>query len=385
MSALAPLKQQIAYRINLVEHIGYPLWLEVNAPSHSRPLFWHSENEEGDTENSHFLQAPGLHLKNLISHEELAKLPEEAVSLAFYLPEKHYQLLQAMLVSIPAMELATSCPLLFVLLVLNAEKQKLDATHFKSLVAKKRIDILKHLNLPATPSLVKILSRTSINTFKLYDLQTLHQVLKKPEFMKPLQHIKQPCLQHFVFIRRQNTSLTTNILNLITPTTTADLASEISKIIRDCFRLGMQKNQLRSITSLDGLDALHDRLIHRYNYERGVQLEPTYQAKYGTFPPPPFPGNEVVTPLTSWQDLAFEGQKMKHCVGSYHGAISQGKVFIYRAKASKRLTLSLISRDEQWVIDEVRGVANSNPCKEDLELIHQWYITVTGNNKINNQ
>lgn len=375
MTNFSPLKQEEfkSHRLNLYEYVGYPLWLEVNSPNHTRPLYWQSQVEEGQAEDSQFLQAPGLPLKILIPQKELASLPEEVVKLAFCLPEKHYQLMQAMLVSSAAMELALSSRLLFILLVLDAEKQNLDETSFKALVLKKRTQLLKHLKLPATASLVRLLARTNLSTTYLYDLEAVTSVLKRPHLLRLLQQIQQPCLQHFIFLRFQDTQLTSNLLNLITPATTPDEAENIARTVRDCFSLGAQKNQLASITSLSHLDALHDRLIHQYNRQHITDLAAKFEAEYGEYPPPPLPGNEIVFPITNWADLLLEGQDMKHCVGSYQDRISQGRVYIYQAQTNNRLTFSLVARGKQWVLDEIRGIANTHPSQEDLDLIHQWY------------
>lgn len=368
-------------RIDLEKFVGYPFWLEVNTLNHPRPLFWHSLDEEGLTTKSAFLEATGFSLDILVPEEELARLPSEIREITNLIPAKSCQILQAILISSASTELALSNPILFMLLVLSAEKNNLSEEGFKKLVIEKRTEILNYLGLPAKPSIVKILARTDLSFDYSTDLEVIHQVLSDPQFLSLIPHIKQPCIQHFHFIKRYRARLTTNLLNLITPDTSKKEANHLLVITHDCWRMGMQLNQLNAASSLAELDVLHDRLVTRYNLLNAEQQEVFYLRQYGAFPKPPLPGNEVICPLTCWADLILEGRKMKHCVSSYHHRISEGQIFIYQVHASVRLTLALNSRENGWVLGEIRGVANSNPRKEDLELIHEWYFDVTNQKK----
>lgn len=368
-------------RINLEKYVGYPLWLEVNTPNHPRPLFWRSLDEKGLIAKSTFLEATGFSLNAIVSEEELARLPSKVLEIINVLPNKSYQLLQAILISTAAKELALSNPLLFILSVLEAEWQGLSEQGFKALVKEKRTTILSYVNLPATPSVVRILARTKLAFCFVFDLGLLPQGLNNPNFIKTIQHVKQPCIQHFLFARRNPRTLTTNLLNLITPDATRQAVNHISSILDDCWRMGMQLSQLNSVSNLVELNALHDRLVARYNI-LALEREKRSQLKLsGEFPKPPLPGNEVIVPLTSWLELIAEGKQMKHCVTSYHSLVAEGQVFIYQVHASKRLTLAVTLRENKWVVGEIKGVANTSPTKDDLELIYAWYLEVTNQEK----
>ena len=373
--------KQYTHRLNLSPFVGYPLSLDINTPSHPKPLYWFSLDDEGYTQKSQFLQAPGFSLNILVPAAELARLAEPVAKLVFNLPEKQYQILQAMLISNEALELALSNPLLFILLVVKAEEQQLDENTFKNLVTLKRTHLLDYVGLPAKPTVARLLVKTSLNFTFLKDLETLPWVLNNPDNLHLMQHVKQPSMQHFLFIRRYRETLKTSLLNLITPETTSAEADHLLRITRDSFRMGMQPNQLASITSLAELEALHDRLIENYNATEETKLENRYLDLYGDYPSPPLPGNDFLQPLNSWFELIQEGNKMRHCVASYHYQVSKGTTFIYHANASKQLTLALVLKGERWVVDEVKGFANSLPTKEDLELIFQWHLEMTKANE----
>lgn len=308
-------------------------------------------------------------------------MPDKVLAVALSIPNKQHQVLQAMLISTAAKELALSNPLLFILLILEAEKQNLSEQDFKGLVKEKRVEILKYLSLPVKPSVARLLVRTKIAFEHLKDLDALPVVLNDPKFLQLIQHVKQPCIQHFLFMTRYTATLTTNLLNLITSDTTSEEADHILRVTNDCWRMGMQLNQLNAVSCLAELDALHDRLVVRYNLVETDRLEIQYRNLYGAFPKPPLPGNKIIIPLTSWSELIQEGRKMKHCVSSYHYRINIGQVFIYQAHTNKRLTVALVARDNYWVLDEIRGTANTNPTEEDLEMIHKWYFEVTNKDK----
>lgn len=384
MPAFTPLEQTTTNstkRINLEKFVGYPLGLEINTPSHPRPLFWRSLDEGGLTTKSTFLEATGFSLDVIVSEKELARLPSKVLEIVNMLPSKSYQILQAILISSAAKELALSNPLLFILLIIEAQKQGLSEQAFKALVKEKRTKILSYLNLPARPSVVRILARTKFTFDFATDLDMLPQVLSNSNFLQVIQHVKQPSMQHFLFARRYARTLTTKLLNLITPDTTRQAVNHISVILNDCWRMEMQLNQLNSIASLAELDALHDRLVVRYNLAQTERQEKFQLDNHGDYPKPPLPGNKMIVPLTSWPELMMEGAQMKHCVASYHSLVANGEVFIYQVHASKRLTLAVNLRENKWVLGEIKGVANTNPIKEDLELIHEWYFEATNQEK----
>jgi len=70
--------------------------------------------------------------------------------------------------------------------------------------------------------------------------------------------------------------------------------------------------------------------------------------------------------VTNSKDLILEGDRMKHCVGSYVGACRQKESFIYK------LSASTAEVDKTGRVVQHRGYSNSNPPSEDITVLGQW-------------
>lgn len=366
--------------VDLSLEIGYPLSIYVNSPEHDQPLFWQSWSNNDLLADSAFLQAPGLPIAMLLSDAQLNHIPKHALAIAMSVPGKQYQLLQSMLISPASMQLALSNPLLFMLLVDHAQKYSLNEQAFRTLVLKKRTEILRYLQLPHTSSVVKMLARIDLKLAYFADLKSVSEVLDKPEFLDILRHVKQPCINHFIFLQRYRGLFWSGLLEMITPQKNVADMGQIQRLAQDSCSLGANLNNLRFVLTVQELKNLHDRLIIKHN-RMSIELRAKqHQQRYGNFPEPPLAGTDIIVPISSWYELASEGLHMRHCVGSYHQRVYQGRVFIYQVLTDQRITLSLMPQGTDWIIDEARSYANSPPPEETMILVHTW---LSAANKIN--
>lgn len=77
-----------------------------------------------------------------------------------------------------------------------------------------------------------------------------------------------------------------------------------------------------------------------------------------------------VVPLTSSVDLALEGQKMHHCVGSYAQYCHQGRsrIFSIRKDGVRLATAELVNYGSTWQLNQNRGPCNSTPSPEIMDV-----------------
>lgn len=90
-------------------------------------------------------------------------------------------------------------------------------------------------------------------------------------------------------------------------------------------------------------------------------------------------GDYQVIPLTSSWALRQEGRAMRHCVGGYDEMCSNGRarVFSIRNLLGNRLaTLSLIFSDDNWHLEQIKGVDNAEVCASE-EVYYDGERTVT--------
>lgn len=360
------------YTTDLSSLVGYPLQVNLNPPMHSKPLFWESWRGNELLAASRFLETPGLSLPTLFPRELIESIPSEVRATAQSLPIFEFELMQAMLLAEEAAELAHSNRLLFVLLVAHAQKNHIDESEFLRLVKSKRTHILQVMGIEASNSLVKILARTEANFEYYSDVVAFTKVLRSPEKMQHLRHVKQLCVQHYDLLGLEPALVWPGLFEMVNAQSTFITSRQIVRLLRDSIQVGATTGQLRRLNTLAGLHALHDELVVRFNQFDRAQKVATYQRLHGAYPQPPLEGTEQIQPLTSWNDLLEEGQKLHHCVGSYHRLVASGKLFIYRVVGDERLTLSIGSTPHGWRLDELRGYCNALASHESNELVEEW-------------
>lgn len=358
--------------LDLSNTMGYPMSLNINNLQHQQPLFWQSWSGNDLLEHSAFLQAPGLPLSMLLSPQQLSSIPDRALAIAMAVPLKQFQLLQGMLISSAAMELALSSPLLFMLLVEQAEQQGCNELQFRALVLQKRTEILRYLQLPRSASVVKFLARIELNLNYFSDLNTVPEVLRNPVFLDSLRHVQQPCINHFLFLKRYRGLFWQGLLSMINPRTSVADMGYIQRLAQDSCSLGGSLASLRHTTTQLELRNLHDKLVDRHNRMSILERSKQHQLQYGDFPAPPLPGTDTIVSLSSWHELALEGLLMRHCVASYHPRVHAGRIFIYQVHSSQRMTLAIRPKGASWVADELRGHANASASDEAILLVSRW-------------
>src|SRR5690554_951092 len=98
-------------KIDIGQRVGYPLVLYINKADTQAPLQWESWSANVLLARGDFLQSPCVRVEHLLTQQQWANLAQPARQLLKDVPAKDYVLLQAMLSSSAAMELATSNPL----------------------------------------------------------------------------------------------------------------------------------------------------------------------------------------------------------------------------------------------------------------------------------
>lgn len=377
----AAIAQSHTKELDLSNELGYSLKVVVNGLQHELPLFWQSWSAGELVGESSFLQPIGLALKMLFSQEDFASIPAQALAIADSVTSKKFQILQAMLISSASMELALSNPLLFVLLVNKAEQKGLNSHSFTALVLEKRSKILEFLGLPPSKSILRLLARTQYNNANSNDLDAVLEVLNRPVQVSRLRHLKQPSLNHILFLQEFQGLFWPGVLEIITAETNSAFAAYVCRMASDCCALGANLDHLRVVTTREELCALHDRLIDIRNQARNLDLIQENLEIYGEFPPPPLAGNNIIVPLNSWEELIAEGQEMHHCISVHGHKIAIGNYFVYKVLTQQRLTLAITPHGKGWRIDEIRGHSNAMPKEESLQPIHEWFKAVTEKKK----
>ena len=372
----------VSFYVDLSNKIGYPLSIHINSFTHEKPLFWQSWSHDDLLESSSFLQGPGLPLAMLLTEAQLNSIPPAAFAIAQFNPDKQYQLLQSMLISPAAMQLALSNTALFMLLVRHAEQHQINEQAFKTLVLQKRTDILDSMHLPNSHSTVKMLARINMQQQYSAHLNALFEVLSAGDFIQDLRHTQHLCINHFVFLQRYQGLCWAGLLNMLDSQTSIADMGYLRRLAQDTCALGANLDSLRPTSSVAELKRVHDRYVITHNSISASARARQHQALYGQYPTPPLPGNSMIVPISNWHELAQEGLHMRHCVGAYHQRVYAGQVFIYQVLTQPRVTLSVRAQGYDWQLDEARGYANSTPSAEAMQLIHNWLHAANQNQQL---
>lgn len=363
--------------------LHYPIKLSVNQWDSERPLRWSSFNEDGIVAEGQFLEAPGLPLFTLEDDEgnRLSdSIPPELSRIAQLMPAMDFELAQACAVSVAARELALDSPLLFIFVVELARRKSLSVDEFEQLLTLRRADILQQLGFPGSKSLARLIRRISLSQLLPWELQDIDKVLRNSDYLALLRHHPSLHLNHLRLLLRQREPLWPGILNLVDEHSSALDISWVSRMTRDTLNMaGRNERVFAGIASRQALQALHDRLVQRFNREHGNDPEATRAAlasqlalEHGDYPAQPVAVSHGIEPLVSWLELLEEGATMHHCVGSYEIPVASGEVFVYRMLEPERLTISLEHRNNRWVVGEVRGYCNANPSPGALDIVRRW-------------
>src|SRR5699024_8743837 len=225
-----------------------------------RPLFWTSWQNNKLLAESEFLESLGFSLFGLFPIEFRQSIPAEVQNIAQSLPLYEFELMQAMLLAEEALQLAQTNPTLFLLLVICAQKNQMNEEAFLRLVKSKRTHILQRMGFEASNSLVNILARTQASFKYSSDIKEFTEVLRDPQKVQHLRHIKKLCVQHYKLLNLEPEVVWPGLFNMVgAQSVTGDLI-QIVRLIRDSIQVGASIAQIRRLKELQALHTLHDNL-----------------------------------------------------------------------------------------------------------------------------
>ncbi len=270
------------------------------------------------------------------------------------------------------MELLTSCPVLFVLLLAVALRENWAVEKINYAYTCKRSHIIEMIGGVNSKANVKLLKKIVIDSFEETDVNIFLSILKGEIDPGYIIHWKEIPLSVLKFVA-----------------------------VYDAFKPGeLLSNLLRIETSRKVLGQVYWHYYHRYQkiYKVGIALDEArvldaqlYKCKTVDqyyeimdkikllsvqFSVPPVPGNQNITPIMHSYDLMIEAEIMHHCVASYSHKILEGEYFIYRITLPERATLSLMPHvDHGWdypVIEQIRGKFNNKVLQTTCDMVSKW-------------
>jgi len=351
---------------------GFPSYLTIS--SWEQGIDWSLHVEQEPPEPREYLKEAAISLEYVAAKLEYQQwyqsIPANIRKKLKKYPEMGFTLLYHISRYIEAEELFNSHPNLLWFLLCYARTEKWTEDKVINLIKGKRTHILNACKSPHTPAAVKLLSHLNFDTFCIKKFWKIQETLKLTDYAKFNYH-KNLDYKTFLLLIRFPVLLGSRLMlnseerewNFSTQSTMTDILnmgvnlraeSETHQRIKRC------KNKY-------DLETLHDRLIQTLNHQSIKDL-PSHN-----FPAPPFLETEHIKPICGSYDLAFEGQKLRHCIRSYEPQIMKGKYYAYQIHYPERATIGIhLHNQDAPVIDQIKLICNRSVSQETQKTIEEW-------------
>ncbi|MBT3192992.1 MAG: hypothetical protein HN341_10590 [Verrucomicrobia bacterium] len=247
--------------------------------------------------------------------------------------------------------------------------------------AHKQKDILTWLGFPGKESVVKLLRRLDPEVASLGTLRYLKSSLHRdPKVSRLLAHQStlgcgvialacSPATTHLV-----SHSLLKEVAASADEFDRAPTAEHLEHAM-DLMRRMHDTRQLRPFRTIAEVNTFHDETAAQYQavLERwAIIRKKKIKLKY-LLPDPPIPGTPTIVPITTEQELKWEGREQCNCVGSYLHLVRGGDRYIYRVLAPERATLEItLGPDGAWRCHDLRLKANRLPSRSTIAHVNAW-------------
>jgi hypothetical protein len=306
-------------------------------------------------------------------------LPRSVASVVEPVRHQQWLLLRLLTTGEPALELARSNLALAFCVGARCRRMQLSdpavAARVRSIVARKRRDLLDWLGFPASPSAVRTLGRIYPASISVRAMLSLRVALGAPEVAKGLAHV--PCVNAGVLAIVSDPRL----LGATTPT----FLSEVAEIRRERhypFTADLLSDTLdmhegihpggrsRRFSSVESLQTGHEELAMEWcRRERDRKDAPR-------FPKPPVPATVDIVPLRTRSELLVEGEQQHNCVATYAKRVQARKTYIYRVLRPERATLSIVQGPGgAWRRGELLAAGNTPVRPETEAAVDSWLET----------
>lgn len=368
--------------------VGYPLTLHLSPWQSPTPFAWESYSEGKRIARGEFLAPAGIRWDMLVASQEtslMAGMPDRVQHVIHTAPLLGLELAQVCGQSSSAYELADASPLLLILLVDTGVQQGWSADHFNDLLAQKQTVQCAAAGLPKSSAVARLLRRCHLAPLGRRELLEIQRTLHQMEDIRLLSHHPTPRVVHLSFLARYERDRWPGLPKLVEEALLdpdsrliPGRSTWLHRMLTDTLQMlpGENPRAMRAITTSDQLQALHDRLVERFNArlrdDKGYRRADQLQRRHGDYPAPPLAGNESIVAITSWQGLLDEGKQMSHCVGAYDHLVALGQVAIYHMGSPHHVTVAITRQGHRWAVSQARGPHNAMPSTQAQALILAW-------------
>jgi hypothetical protein len=225
----------------------------------------------------------------------------------------------------------------------------------RSLVKKKRRDILAWLGFPNTASTVRLLGRLDPSSMSVQRLLRLRWILNGNDerVTRLLRHVPRIHAEHIDSLAFLRDTLTPRLMAEMSDRGTAAMAlgwlNRLSRAVREL------EEPLPPVSDMEHLENLIERK------ERELCNHALCQHLPNEFPSPPVlpQENAGIEPIQTLPELIAEGESQHNCCVNYALRVLKGTYYLYRVLRPVRATFSLrLLKNGAWVPDQLLEARN---------------------------
>ena len=366
-------------RIDWTSVLGFPC-INIFKPW-SGCLEGYIDNGDSDEEDTVYVFDLPISLDESIANPDLqpwlSSIPQDLLNRCKALPSNQLFVLYCVSKSRDAKDLLVTNPLLLYLwlgyyhtyLQQHPEDIPLSLEHLRN----KQLSILQTIAPRATKASLKLIKKIDIKSMRSRQQQQVLTILQRPEFVTRLAHQKNLTAKHFELADRYPWAIARPIASVL-----LDLSRSDHQILNDTINMsdGRAVTVLAAGRTWYDVLACHNRWAREWNYGRRftATLLRDERGQALPFPPPPIESNDEISWLETPSEVVDEGRRMKHCVAAYAPRVQRGDYALYHMADPANLTVGLRKSVAGWQLDQVRGVCNRMPTREELKRIDEWLL-----------
>ena len=274
----------------------------------------------------------------------------------------------------------------------------------RSLVSKKRTDILRKAGFPPTESTVKILAKIppyDVNIQTVFIIRTLlnrndRKILK---ILRNLPVISAGICRNLLN-REKSQILGFPVFQKIAEESLGPIHWSITETLQlmiDVFRIHRMYNFRipQRIQTPEHLEKVHDDYVNLINEIDAGRLAGWYigdtDSKYAdaVFPKQPlenFTSSDFsIEYIQNGKELAKWGVKQHNCVASYAPKVARGLCHIYKITKPEEATLEITHQGKKWIINQLRAEYNAPVTELTSKMVELWISKAFQNNNFNQE
>jgi hypothetical protein len=280
-----------------------------------------------------------------------------------------------------AADLLQQAPTLFWLLVASAIEEHWTEGQVQHALAKQRKEILLQLTGIRSEAAVKLLNRVILRTGDCTELRVIRRFIRDRSLWRGLSHSGVIPVHLLAVVVRFSELAGARLLQQVAEGDYSRTSDALAQLrlggLQTCgatpFAWGAYSRfPMRVGRSLAARPSMRWSACMTAGSSASMDGPVSLPRVGGPFPPPPLPGNEVIQPLRSEEELVEEGRLMGHCVASYAAEVRSGRSYIYRVVSPERATLEIQWRGGVPVVAQFNLARNREPSEKSWRAVQNW-------------